>query len=273
MPIHQFPRSIQTLIRSLTQFQNFSPKSVKSHIEQANISSKDVMPWSDFSHPVTDSYGRKLVFHGGYFEIMVMSWVPGDYSAIHDHGCTQWGAVQCFGVADHYLYDYRQGLLKTSHPAHYQPGMIHDVDNGLIHQMGNPGDASFLSLHVYGCVTHREMITGNARIFDLLEGTIQYGDGGAFFCAPEDGIKRRRSGVRGDTETTLRHHQLMGDRIRRILATHDSPTLTLKLEQITQEIARLNASLSPTEMPLTSHECNRETVISRCLGKSQTLNS
>ena len=241
--INQLPLSFQTLIHSLYQTQNFAPNHVKDCVAQANITPEDLMPWADFSHPVTDSYGRKFVFHGGYFEVMVMSWAPGDYSAIHDHGCAQWGAVQCFGKADHYIYAYDQGVLTTLRPAHYTPRMIHDVDNGLIHQMGNPGDTPFLSLHVYGCTDHQELITGNARIFDLLEGNTQSTNGGVFFCLPDHLINQRRQGLRGDTETTLRHHQQMRDRIRRILATQESSKLSLKLAQLDREIARLSPIL------------------------------
>jgi len=240
--IYYFPSSIQMLISLLSQSKTFSPLSVKRCIERANVSANDLIPWADFSHPVSDSYGRKLVFHGGYFEIMVMSWAPGDYSAIHDHGCAQWGAVQSFGRADHYVYEYKKGGLTTRYPAHYRPGMIHEVDNSLIHQMGNPGETSFFSLHVYGCVSHREMITGNARIFDLLDGCVHYGDGGAFFCLPEENIKRRRYGIRGDEETTFRHHQQMSDRLKRILAVQDSPTLRQKLEQLDRSLVQLKGT-------------------------------
>ncbi|MGF1515340.1 MAG: cysteine dioxygenase family protein [Elainellaceae cyanobacterium] len=195
------------------------------------------MPWADFSHPVADSYGRKLVFHGGHFEIMVMSWVPGDCSAIHDHGGAQWGAVQCFGAAEHYIYGYRQGSLTTLKLAHYTPGMIHQVDHSLIHQMGNASDMPFLSLHVYGCASPRQMITGDARIFDLFEGSIQYTDGGVFFCLADAQIKRRHLGLWGDAETQLRHHRHMRDRIQRILAGQASSTLEEKLERLNDAIS------------------------------------
>ncbi|MBK8652429.1 MAG: hypothetical protein IPN20_00430 [Haliscomenobacter sp.] len=51
-----------------------------------------ITPWADFDHPDADSYGRKMAYKGPNFEIMVMSWKPGDFSSIHDHGHTQWGS-------------------------------------------------------------------------------------------------------------------------------------------------------------------------------------
>lgn len=224
--------NLETLIETLQRSPHFTPTQIKAIVENANITSAELMPWADFDHPVADSYGRKLVYDGGHFEIMVMSWMPGDFSAIHDHGATQWGAVQCFGVAEHYIYRFTNDLLRTLERAHYTPGMVRAVDHSLIHQMGNSSNEPFLSLHVYGCAQPNPSITANARIFDLLEGSIQYTDGGVFFCLPEDQINQRVHGIRGDRESTLRHHRQMGTRLRRILEYQDFPELERKLTLI-----------------------------------------
>lgn len=238
-PARETTSKLQTLIRTLQLSRYFTSAQVKETLLQINISSEELMPWADFDHPVADSYGRKLVYNGGHFEIMVMSWVPGDFSAIHDHGFTQWGAVQCFGAAEHYIYQFAKGTLRTVEAAHYTPGMIRSVDHNLIHQMGNAGSEPFLSLHVYGCGHPRTAITGNARIFDLLEGSVQYTDGGVFFCLPEAQIIRRTYGVTGNRKTTLRHHHQMGDRLRRILEDQNDPALADKLSLLTHHQSKL----------------------------------
>lgn len=230
LPSHAtLPPSLSYLIARLQVTKQLTPESVKRLVLEANISSADLLPWADFDHPIADSYGRKLVFWGGHFEVMVMSWLPGDFSAIHDHGATQWGAVQCFGAAEHYVYQLSDDVLSTRATAHYTPGMVRAVDRDLIHQMGNAGTEPFLSLHVYGCAEPQGTITGDARIFDLLEGTIQYTDGGVFFHLPEEHIKRRQSPIRGDRATTRRHHQQMRDRLQRILAAKFDPIVMAKL--------------------------------------------
>ena len=240
-PLDAYPVSLQRLIGQLKQTTQLTPAQVKDFVLEANISEGDLMFWADFEHPIADSYGRKLVFDGGHFEIMVMSWLPGDFSAIHDHGATQWGAVQCFGAAEHYIYSFNKGVLSTLKAAHYSPGIVQAVDNRLIHQMGNPGDQPVLSLHVYGCKELKQTITGNARIFDLLEKNIQYTDGGVFFCLPETKINHRSKGLQADTETTLRHHHQMSDRIRRILKTQKKPDLEQKLTCLERELKQLTS--------------------------------
>ncbi|NEQ49281.1 MAG: cysteine dioxygenase [Leptolyngbya sp. SIO3F4] len=238
--VDTYPTSLQRLIHILQQTPDFTPEQIATMVGDANVSVQDLLPWADLNHPISDSYGRQLVFNGGYFEIMVMSWLPGDFSAIHDHGATQWGAVQCFGAAEHYIYTFKQGGLCTLEPAHYSPGMVHAVDHSLIHQMGNPGNEPFLSLHVYGCQGAKGSITGNARIFDLFEGSIQYTDGGVFFGLPEDQINLKRYGLEADRETTLRHHQLMCDRIQRILKTQQNDDLNHTLTLLQQQIQQLS---------------------------------
>jgi hypothetical protein len=112
--------------------------------------------------------------------------------------------------------------------------------------MGNPTDSSFLSLHVYGCNNRYGEITSNARIFDLFEGTIQYTNGGVFFCLPEGEISQRSYNLQGDLTTTLRHHQQMLNRINSILKDPNywSYQWQLKAELLTNKIQEINSLIS-----------------------------
>lgn len=246
--IRQLPVSLRCLIFLLSQTKQLTSDRVYQSLLHANVKQSDLMPWATFDHPVADSYGRKLVYHGGYFEIMVMSWVPGDVSAIHDHGQAQWGAVQCFGQAIHTVYELVDHKLHTKAELPLFPSRIVEVNHDLIHQMSNYSPEPFLSLHIYGCPDANDSITGNARIFDLLEGNIQYTDGGVFFCLPETEISRRGQQIEADPLTTLRHNQQMRDRILRILGDSNSNAdLTYwqsKLNLLERRIEELSPSKS-----------------------------
>lgn len=244
------PIKLRELVNYLEYANIITPINLTRYLQGTAIQTEDLLPWADWKHPIRDSYGRRLVYRSDRFEVMVMSWLPGDYSAIHDHGATQWGAVLFLGTADHITYQFEGGVLKTAAQQSFTPGSVNGVDQKLIHQMGNPSDEPFLSLHVYGCHQACDAITGNARLFDLHEGTIQYTDGGVFFCLPESEIKARTYGICGDRSTTLRHHQQMGDRIHRILAQETDPALTSKLTQLRRQIERLKA----TTVPAQSHQ-------------------
>ncbi len=232
-PSIYLPTRLQNLIFSLQNRQHLTPEIARQCVINAQIKEEDLLPWITFDHPVTHSYGRKLVYEGGFFEIMVMSWLPSDFSAIHDHGSTQWGAVQSFGKARHITYKFKKNVLQTQSESWFNPQEVVAVNHDLIHQMGNPTDTFFLSLHVYGCSQASHSITGNARVFDLFEETIQYTDGGVFFYLQDEEINQRFVGLKGDKMTTLRHHQLMKARIDQILGNPD----------YTSEVWRLRAVL------------------------------
>ncbi len=209
--------TLSRLIHRLETIEHINPVRAASLLQEAQIDPRDLTPWLDFKHSAQDSYGRKLVTQGRNFELMVMSWAPGDYSAIHDHGIAEWGAVQYFGAADHIIFKEEHGVLTTEARMTMPVHSVYAVDHSLIHLMGNPGETPFISLHLYGRENPAETITGTARIFDLWEQRIQRTDGGVFFGLQEREILWRESAPTADPETTRLHHQLMLNRVDRIL--------------------------------------------------------
>ena len=210
------PACLAGLLESLEHSTGFEATDAAAMLAGLSIEAADLAAWHDYGHPVQDSYGRLLVQRGANYELMVMSWLPGDYSAIHDHGQAEWGAVRYFGCADHVTFTHHDGLLSTKDRMTMQVGDVFAVEPSLIHLMGNPMQSPFVSLHLYGRQQAAETITGGARIFDLFENRIQRTDGGVFFCLPECDINAREPGPGADTSTRLLHHQLMLDRIERI---------------------------------------------------------
>lgn len=231
--------TVSQLIHTLETLDHLNPDLTATLLQDADIDSSELLPWHDFAHPVQDSYGRKLIKQGRNFELMVMSWVPGDYSAIHDHGTAEWGAVQYFGAADHIIFKEQDNLLTTKTRMTMSLNAVCAVDHSLIHMMGNPGESPFISLHLYGLDNPTEVVTGNARIFDLWEQYIQRTDGGVFFCLPEHKILSREAAPAADEETTLLHHKLMLNRVNHILSSdkfnttlrHHANELQLTIEQ------------------------------------------
>ena len=208
------PKSLHSIIEELKKHRHLKPAEMRRIVLDAKVKSDDLMPWATFDHCVTESYGRKMIYHGGNFEVMVMSWAPGDFSTIHDHGGTQWGAVQVFGPAEHATFRAEGDSLRTLARWEVKPGDVLGVANSLIHQMGNPTkDQVFLSLHIYGLAENLESITRGARVFDPETNGIQRIDGGVFFALPTDGIMRVEKGPDADFPTRLRH---MVELVRRL---------------------------------------------------------
>ena len=80
MEMELLPPSLGRLVRSLQAIRRPTAEGLGALVEAAGVRAADLEAWAAFDHPVSDSYGRRLVHHGGHFELMVMSWRPGDFS-------------------------------------------------------------------------------------------------------------------------------------------------------------------------------------------------
>lgn len=213
------PARVRRLVEAVQAESRLTPATCRKLLEDARITPDDLAPWADFDHPDTDSYGRKLVHDGGFFELMVMSWVDGDMAALHDHGYTQWGAVQVFGPTEHAIFKLRDGRLTTVERKRFAPRSVIAVSHELIHQMGNVGQEPYLTLHLYGCYERDGCVTGDARLYELDEGAVQITSGGVFFSLPEEAVDRRLPAPSADFPTTLRFKVEL---LRRLLRIHGS---------------------------------------------------
>jgi len=226
------PRTIAQLVEQLeTQAasRQLSPKAVATIVEQADITGEDLMPFAAFDHPKADCYGRRLLYDGGNFEVMVMSWNPRDYSSIHDHGYTEWGVVQVFDPTHHFIFNERNGELRIAARQILRTGTIIKVNNPLIHQMGNATSEPYLTLHIYGSNTRDQDITADAKSYELEFDRISHTQGGAFFNLPADVIYDFKPAPRRCAETLLHYAHLLMDYYNRQDQTDDIKKLKINL--------------------------------------------
>ena len=196
--------SVENLVKALKKLEQHTPESVHEIVSECDIEVGDLENWIDYDYPVSDSYGRKMVHDGGFFEVMVMCWRPGDYSAIHDHGNAEFGAVKIFGNAEHASFKLYEDKLTTLSREISESGTTLKVTASLIHQMGNPGKSNFFSLHVYGNMDLEGGITNEARIFDYSRNELLFVNGGVFYLLPESEIVHREKLPEADLATRKR---------------------------------------------------------------------
>ena len=196
--------SVKNLVKVLENMDRFTPGSVRKVVSECDVGFEDLKDWIDYDYPVSDSYGRKMVHNGGFFEVMIMSWRPGDYSGIHDHGKAEFGAVKIFGDAEHATFKLEDQMLTTLSREIVKSGTTLKVTASLIHQMGNPGESNFFSLHVYGNMNLKSGITNEARIFDYSRNELLFVNGGVFYLLPESEIVHREKLPKADLATRRR---------------------------------------------------------------------
>lgn len=191
-------RTVQDKIEQLIAYlkrDSLDKSSLRDFLKELRLSSEDLLKWSDFDHPAEDSYGRKTIFLGKQFELMVMSWLPGDFSMIHNHGDASWGIVQALGDLTHRVYKLEDLNLSKVKEENLSVRQLVPVTHELIHQMGNATSEPIMSLHFYYNETPTEFITDNTFLFDILKQEIQTVRGGAFYGLPEDEIIEVKIGL------------------------------------------------------------------------------
>lgn len=159
------PNSISKIINELNSHRLIDNALVADIVSHANLSTTDLAEFHSFNHPNSESYGRKLIYDNGNFKILLMSWKSGDFTAIHNHGYTEWGCVYFFGEATHRLYSISDDELRILQKDNFHNGQIVSVCGSLTHIMGNLSPSNFTTLHIYG---------SNTRKSDFSKDTIVY---------------------------------------------------------------------------------------------------
>ncbi len=186
----QVSSKIKILIETVHQHSSFSTNELYKLLCKLKITRSDLKPFERFNHALYESYGRYVLYESPKLEVVVMSWNKGDYTSIHDHGATQWGAVLCFGKLEHASFELHHNDLNIAERMVFDDDDICLVTNQLIHQMGNPFDQPAMTLHVYGADSGVSEVTGNARNYDPLQEKVFYANGGAFLKIEEQNITK-----------------------------------------------------------------------------------
>ncbi|MCL1474112.1 cysteine dioxygenase [Argonema antarcticum] len=101
------------------------------------------------------TYARKLLCRTSRFDMLVLSWHPGQFTTIHDHA----GALNVTRVRSGTLtarlfevYDKRSSteqLVRVESQEQLVRGELASVDRDRIHQLANTSDEKLVTLHVY----------------------------------------------------------------------------------------------------------------------------
>ena len=192
------PESIRQLIHSLENETEMKPAAAAGFLRKCSLSLADVLPYASFDHPAEESYGRCPIWDGGNYKILVMSWLPGDFTMPHDHGGAEWGAVKTFGPMANDLYVEKSESVVCVKKEILETGSVIAVNSDLIHRSGNHGRKNLLSLHIYGQTKNCESATYGARLFNFVSGEVEYSAGSAFYNMPAEKLLEVKTGKPGD---------------------------------------------------------------------------
>ncbi|MFP4366591.1 MAG: cysteine dioxygenase [Bacteroidales bacterium] len=186
--IPNIPSKVQKLARELEAIDSPDYSFLKETVAGMGFSAKDFNHLASFNHPEDQSYGRHLLYESQRLKIFLMCWAPGDFTAIHDHGQTQWGCVIAMGNFTHRLYNLEGGQLRLKSAEPFGNGQVACLTGGLIHMMGNSGNKNIISLHVYGSDLENRSLAKKSRVYMPGIKKVITTNGPAFLDCKEDSI-------------------------------------------------------------------------------------
>jgi cysteine dioxygenase len=185
-------------------------------LKDAGLKESDFQKYQNFNHDITQSYGRTIVFEGRNFIIYVMSWAPGDFTAIHSHGYTDWGSVVFFADTNHNLYHVNGNEIILAEKTIIPKGSIVPVKGNFIHAMGNLTDSPFITLHIYGSDKTISNANDFSRVYEIEKMQIRTTNGAAYLNISEDYCKKTNRGLTTNVETLVDYLQIILPYYKRI---------------------------------------------------------
>lgn len=142
--------SLPELISKL-QSQSSIPtrEKIKNWLENAVISTEELAPYVGFKE---GNYWRHRVCRNDFVEMLVLCWLPGHRTPIHDHNGSHGGVRVQEGRLWETIFHFDEvdGLQYKS-ARDYEPGAVTGSDIPDIHQLGNPdvSEQNLVTIHVY----------------------------------------------------------------------------------------------------------------------------
>jgi cysteine dioxygenase len=96
------------------------------------------------------NYKRNLLSEGDAYQALVLCWLPGQLSPIHDHTGSSCGVRVISGICTEIMYQRNaDGTLSATEPIDYPAPGVRGAQDSDIHIVGNFGTEGLVTLHVY----------------------------------------------------------------------------------------------------------------------------
>lgn len=196
-----YPEPIRVLINEIENSSKVTSKALIGTLERLNLKAGDFTDFTDFDHSPELSYGRTKLYQGKNFVIFLMSWGLGDFTAIHNHGQSDWGAVTFLGNMDHRLYRNENGNLILVDKSIIPTGSVVPVKGNLVHAMGNLSTETALTLHVYGSHANISAPNSTSNIYEFEKKQVRISTGEAYINGSDN--LSEPPGIPGTNEESL----------------------------------------------------------------------
>lgn len=118
------------------------------HMQALELSLEDVEHCLRFD---PERYSRNLLSAGPAYQALILCWLPGQESVIHDHVGSSCGVMVLQGTCTEVFFERRaDGSLSPRAPQDLPPGAICGAQDDNIHKICNhSADTNLVTLHIY----------------------------------------------------------------------------------------------------------------------------
>lgn len=202
------PKPLQNILQSITDAKkNKTGSPVENHYFNS-LNPTDFKCYATYNHPLDESYGRQTIYQDNKLKVLLMTWCPGDFTAIHNHGPAEWGYVYAFGDITHRIYKEKSQQISLDNSETFKAGQLACVSSGLIHMMGNQGQHPVQSLHIYGIDNSCSPIE-NAKVYQPETSQLLETCGPAFLNLNEQFIVSKKNFEGFDANSILDYYLLV----------------------------------------------------------------
>jgi len=129
---------------------DFRADRVETFLRRHQLEPEQLLPFTYFQE---ESYGRNLVFKNQSFELLVLTWLPRQRTAIHDHAgqrCWMWMDTGSLTFRNYQVEDPELPPSPDGNPYTRGEGQAAYIDDGVgFHAIENSSSKPAVSLHLY----------------------------------------------------------------------------------------------------------------------------
>lgn len=119
---------------------------LQERVDQLQLQEQDLQPYIAFSD---QAYCRQVIYRSGQFELLLLCWLPGQFSPIHNHADSLNVTRVWQGVLTSREFVRTAEGLHLSGSAELLPGDSVAVERYAIHQLANRSSAPLVTFHLY----------------------------------------------------------------------------------------------------------------------------
>jgi cysteine dioxygenase len=140
--------TLQEFLEGLNEYETRIPLAdLERMLESLEVNPDEVKSCTCFEEA---HYKRNMLSEGDAYQALVICWLPGQMSPIHDHTGSSCGVKVIAGTCTEIMYERNaDGSLSATEPVDYPAPLVRGAQDADIHVVGNFGDEGLVTLHIY----------------------------------------------------------------------------------------------------------------------------